>query len=181
VNDTLASSYLDDVKKRFHRLKSQVETALAQVGDDAFFAAHGPHGNSLAVLVKHIAGNMRSRWRDPFTTDGEKPDRHRDTEFVLAPDDTRESLMARWDQGWGFLLGVLDALRPEDLTRTVTIRGEGHLVVEALNRQLAHYAYHTGQVVLLAKALSGETWQWMSIPPGESERFNAQMQQRAGR
>ena len=180
MNDQLASSYLADITKRFRRLRVQVETALNQVDDDAFFVAQGTHGNSIALLVKHIAGNMRSRWRDLFTTDGEKPDRHRDTEFEIAPEDTKETLMARWEQSWQILSGILDSFGPEDLTRTVTIRGQGHLVVEALNRQLAHYAYHVGQIVLLAKALCGEEWQWMSIPPGESTQFNAQMQQRSG-
>ena len=178
MNDQLASSYLVDVTKRFHRLKDQVETALDQVDDNAFFVIQGPHGNSLALLVKHIAGNMRSRWRDFLTADGEKPDRHRDTEFEIATEDTREALMARWEQSWQILSHVLESLDPADLTRTVTIRGQGHLVVEALNRQHAHYAYHVGQIVLLAKALCGEEWQWMSIPPGESAQFNAQMQPR---
>ena len=157
-----------------------METALDQVDDNAFFVIQGPHGNSLALLVKHIAGNMRSRWRDFLTADGEKPDRHRDTEFEIAPEDTRETLMARWEQSWRILSGVLESLCPEDLTRTVTIRGQGHLVVEALNRQLAHYAYHVGQIVLLTKALCGREWQWMSIPPGRSAHFNAQMQHRTG-
>jgi len=178
LSTQLGSTYLADITKRFHRLRTQVETALDQVNDDAFFAVQGRNGNSLALLVKHIAGNMRSRWRDFLTTDGEKPDRHRDTEFEISPEDTRQALMACWEQSWQILSGVLESLRPEDLTRTITIREQDHLVVEALNRQLAHYAYHVGQIVLLAKALCGEEWQWMSIPPGKSVQFNAQMQQR---
>ena len=113
MNNQLANSYLTDVKKRFHRLRSQVETALDQVDDDAFFAAQGSHGNSLALLVKHIAGNMRSRWRDFLTTDGEKSDRHRDSEFETTPEDTREALLARWEHGWQILSGVLDSLDPQ--------------------------------------------------------------------
>ncbi|MBI2362990.1 MAG: DUF1572 family protein [Elusimicrobia bacterium] len=134
--------------------------------------------NSIAILMKHLAGNMRSRATDFLTTDGEKPDRNRDTEFVIDAEDTQDSLQARWERGWGILFDSLESLKPEDLGKTVFIRGEPYSVIRALNRQLAHCAYHVGQIVLLSTSLTGTTWQSLSIPRGKSEEFNAEMRRK---
>lgn len=168
-----ADAYLEDVRREFRRLKAAAEAALAQVEDVGFQHVPRGGGNSLAVLVKHVAGNQRSRWTDFLTTDGEKPDRQRDTEFVLDPDDTRDSLMARWEAGWSLLFSTLDALGPEDLAATVHIRGEAHSVLQAIQRQLSHYAYHVGQIALLARTSVGPGWKTLSVPVGGSQRFNA--------
>ncbi|MFQ5691041.1 MAG: DUF1572 family protein [Gemmatimonadota bacterium] len=160
------------VRAELTRLRALAEGALVQVDDRAFFHADSPEENSLAVLVKHLAGNMRSRWTEFLTTDGEKPDRHRDSEFVIEETDTRAALMERWEHGWETLLGTIDALGPGDLQRTVRIRGEPHTVLQALERQQSHYAYHVGQIVQLARHLAGEGWKTLSIPRGGSAAFN---------
>jgi uncharacterized damage-inducible protein DinB len=147
------------------------EGALAQVTEEDWFREPGPQENSLAVQVKHLAGNMRSRWTDFLTTDGEKPDRHRDREFELGPGDTQASLRERWEEGWRLLFAAVEPLREEDLERTVTIRGEPHAVLQALNRQVAHYAYHVGQIVFWARHLVGPGWVSLSIPRGRSDTF----------
>ena len=167
----LGRHYLDDVGLTLRKQRRLAEAALAQIDDEAFFRALDTESNSLALIVKHVAGNQRSRWRDFLTTDGEKPDRERDAEFEHHEADTRTSLMARWDEGWELLFGALAALAPEDLVRTVTVRGEPHSVIQAIDRQLAHYAQHVGQIVFLAKHLAGPSWQSLSIPRGESRRF----------
>ena len=173
----LADAVLAETRARFGQYRTLAERALAQVDDAAFFAAlgdGGPEGeNSLALVVKHLAGNFRSRWTDFLSSDGDKPDRHRDREFELDEGDTREALMARWAEGWRLLDETLDGLTADDLLRTVTIRGEPHAVVEALSRALAHTAYHAGQIVLLAKHHAGPGWQTLSIPRGQSEAFSA--------
>ena len=162
---------LDDRTAQFAKYRRMAERALAQVDDAAFFAAVDRENNSLALNVKHIAGNQRSRWTDFLTSDGEKSDRRRDDEFVVGPEDTRAALMAAWDAGWKRLADTLTSLTPADLQRTVTIRGEPHTVLQALNRQYAHYAYHIGQMVLLARHHAGEAWQSLSIPRGMSDRY----------
>jgi hypothetical protein len=163
--------YLPLVIREFARLKQLADRALAQVPGDPFFATPGDGDNSIAVIVKHVAGNSLSRWTDFLTSDGEKPDRNRDAEFV-GTDETRERLLARWEQGWAALFTALTPLGAADLARTVTIRGEPLTVLQAVNRQLTHYAYHVGQIVYLAKHFAGPRWQSLSIPRGESERFN---------
>lgn len=165
------TNYRDDAIRSFRSYKRLAERALEQVSDDEFFLQIDEESNSLAVMVKHIAGNQRSRWRDFLTSDGEKPDRHRDTEFELI-DDTRESLKAFWETGWTTLFDALESLTPEDLEKTVTIRGEPHTVVEAINRQLMHYAYHIGQIVFLAKHLRASGWKTLSVPRNRSAEFN---------
>lgn len=170
--------WLEDAKLEFRRMKRQAEKALAQVSDEEFFRALDPESNSLAIIVKHVAGNLRSRWTDFLTSDGEKPDRNRDTEFELGPADTREALMAGWEAGWELLNEAL-ALAPEDVERTVLIRGEPHSVVQAVNRQLTHYAGHVGQIVFLAKHLVGPRWKTLSVPRGQSVAFNAKMVEKA--
>jgi hypothetical protein len=167
----LARHFLEDAGLGFRKQKELAERALAQVDDGAFFRTLDAEANSLAVIVQHVAGNLRSRWRDFLTTDGEKPDRHRDGEFELGPQATRADVMARWDEGWAILFATLEGLAPEDLLRTVTIRGEPHTVVQAIDRQLVHYAQHVGQIVLLAKHWAGPAWKTLSIPRGRSREF----------
>lgn len=145
---------------------------MGQVSDDDFFAALDAESNSIALILKHMAGNMRSRWTHFLTTDGEKPDRERDREFVQEGTDTRQSILLQWQEGWACTFATIHKLQPDDFTRVVTIRGEPHTVLEAVNRQLTHYAYHVGQIVLLAKHYAGEEWQSLSIPRGRSGDFD---------
>ena len=156
--------YLDDCLLRFTALKSQAEKALAQATDEQIFALLDEDANSIALIVKHMSGNMRSRWTDFLTTDGEKPDRYRDTEFELDESDSREALMAAWEDGWRRTFAAVSSLKPEDLGRTILIRGERHSVIEAINRQIVHYGQHVGQIVLLAKHYAGPGWRTLSIP-----------------
>jgi hypothetical protein len=156
--------YLEDARRQFHGQKKLAEKAMAQVSDAQFFEKLDPESNSIALVAKHIAGNLRSRWQDFFASDGEKPDRRRDTEFEIDAGDTRASLMERWEASWRILFDVIDPMKASDLERAVTIRGEPHSVVKALNRQLAHYAYHVGQIVFLAKHLKSAEWKTLSIP-----------------
>jgi hypothetical protein len=169
-------AYLTDVQHEFRRLKALADGALVQIDDVGFF--HRPHGeaNGIAVLVKHIAGNQHSRWRDFRTTDGEKPDRDRDSEFVVDASETRAELLAHWEAGWSLLFEALDGLGPDDLVATVTIRSEPHSVLQAIQRQLTHYAYHVGQIVHQARALSGPAWKSLSVPTGGSVRFHEDLE-----
>src|SRR5580704_1975913 len=144
------TSYLEDSLGVFRYYKQLGERAMDQVTDEQLYATLDGEMNSIAIVVKHITGNMRSRWTDFLTTDGEKPDRHRDREFI-APAATRAALMNEWEQGWDCLFRALEPLTDADLTRTITIRGEAHSVMQAINRQIAHYASHCGQIVFLAK------------------------------
>ena len=164
--------YLRETVRQFRGLKKTADKALAQTSDADFFEALDPESNSIALIVKHLAGNMKSRWTDFLTADGEKPDRHRDSEFQLEPADTRESLQHFWEEGWRLLFAALEPLSPEDFAKTVTIRGEPHSLLRAISRQVAHYAYHVGQLVFLAKHLAGSRWVSLSIPRGQSEQFN---------
>jgi hypothetical protein len=163
--------FLDEAVSRFRMVKGLGDGALAQVDDAAWTAVPGADGNAIAHVVKHLAGNQRSRWREFLTTDGEKPDRDRDAEFVLGPGDTPAALRARWEEGWGLLFAALAPLREEDLARVVAIRGEPHTVLQAVNRQQTHYAYHVGQIVLLARIHAGPRWRSLSIPRGRSREF----------
>lgn len=156
--------YIDDTVRQLGKLKRQAEQAIAQVDDRQFFEALDPEANSIAVIMKHVAGNMRSRWTDFLTSDGEKPDRNRDAEFEMPPDSTRPAILAAWEDGWSRVTGAISSLAPEDLGKTVRIRGEAHTVIEAINRQLTHYAAHVGQIVLLAKHYTGPKWKTLSIP-----------------
>jgi hypothetical protein len=169
--DTLREAYLRDVARTFRNFKQLAEKALAQVGDDQLHTAIDPDANSLAIIVKHVGGNLRSRFTDFLTADGEKPDRNRDTEFEMPERATRDQMMANWETGWAAALGAIEALKPDDLGRTVHIRGEAFLVVEALNRSLGHTAMHVGQIVLLAKHLAGADWKNLSVPKGQSQGF----------
>lgn len=158
----MTTSYLADSLTMFRYYKGLAERAMAQVEDGALAAVMDAETNSIAITVKHMAGNMRSRWTDFLTTDGEKPDRNRDGEFEDAPE-TRVALMEIWETGWGYVFAALDGLTEEDLTRVVTIRGEEHSVMQAINRQVAHYAYHCGQIVLLAKHHGAADWKTLTI------------------
>lgn len=158
------SLFLEEALREARRLKDMAEKSLAQISDDDYFRQIDPESNSIAVIVKHLAGNMRSRWSDFLTTDGEKPDRDRDGEFVMEEPDQRATLQDRWDEGWKITLSALEALTPADLVREVRIRGEPHTVLRAINRYLLHLAYHVGQIAFLAKHLAGERWKTLSVP-----------------
>ena len=173
--------YLADVKARFDSIKTQAERAAAQVDDAAFSAPLGADENSIALLMKHMAGNLRSRFTDFLTSDGEKPDRDRDSEFEQAPADSRAAILARWAEGWRILFDTLDGLTPGDLARTVTIRREPHTVIQALSRQLVHQSQHAGQIVLLAKHAAGPGWQTLSVARGQSAAFTRELGTRQGR
>jgi hypothetical protein len=168
---------LEELEKEFRSYRRAAERALAQVDDAALFRTLDPETNNLAVLVQHMAGNLRSRFTDFLTTDGEKPDRHRDREFEIAPGAQRAGLMANWEDGWRILTEATAPLTDEDLTRTVVIRAEPHSVHRALIRSLAHMALHTGQVIQLAKHWVGPAWETLSIARGQSDQVNAQMMQ----
>jgi hypothetical protein len=176
-----AALYLEDVADQFRKHKALAERALAQVRDEDLFVTLDPESNSLALLIQHMAGNLISRWTDFLTTDGEKPDRDRDAEFVTREGATRADLLARWEEGWSRLFQALSALTEGDLTRTVTIRAEPHSVIRAIDRQLTHQAYHTGQIVLLAKHFASAHWQTLSVPRGKTREFNAEMFDRVPR
>lgn len=168
----LAIHYLDEVRRQFRGHKRLAEGALSQLKDEEFFIALDPESNSVAVIIKHIVGNMRSRFTDFLTTDGEKSDRNRDQEFEITPETTRADVMRWWEEGWAIVMAAVDSLKPEDVLRTVTIREEPHTVLQAINRQVAHYAYHLGQAVFLAKHFRSADWKSISIPRGKSEEFN---------
>lgn len=172
MNEELARHYLDDALKVFRNYKKLGEKAMAQLSDEELFRALDAEMNSVALNVKHIAGNMRSRWTDFLTTDGEKPDRQRDSEFELSEGTTRADVLRWWEAGWRVTFAALEPLQPADVLREVTIRSEPHTVLMAINRQLAHYAYHVGQIVFLAKHFKSAAWQSLSIPRGQSETFN---------
>jgi len=166
-----STSYLEDSLSLFHHYKRLAEGAIAQLTDEQLFATLDPEMNSIAIIMKHMTGNMRSRFTDFLTSDGEKPDRHRDSEFE-APPQSREALMKLWEENWNVVFQSLNGLSEADLTRSVPIRGEAHSVMQAINRQVAHYAYHIGQIVFLAKHLSSNQWKALTVPRGKSEEFN---------
>ena len=167
----LATHYLDEARRQLRGHKRMGEGAMSQLEDQDFFVTLDPETNSVAILVKHLAGNMRSRFTDFLTSDGEKPDRFRDREFEVTRATTRAEVMNWWEQGWACVFAALEPLEPEDVMRVVTIRGEPHTVLQAINRQIAHYAQHIGQIVLLAKHLRSKEWKTLSIPRGRSEEY----------
>ena len=168
------TSYLKDSLDVFRYYKKLGERAMAQCPDDALFESLDAESNSIAIIVKHMAGNMRSRWTDFLTTDGEKPGRNRDTEFETPPK-MRSELMELWERGWKYVFDALEPLGDEDLVRTITIRTEPHSVMQAINRQVAHYSYHVGQIVYVAKHLAGDKWQTLTVPKKKSAEFNARV------
>jgi hypothetical protein len=171
----LTTSYVKDSIDLFRHYKRLGERAMEQCPDDSLFAKLDPESNSIAIIVKHMAGNMRSRWRNFLTSDGEKPDRNRDSEFEDAPKN-RAELMALWGAGWKYVFDALEPLSDADLTKTVTIRGEPHSVMQAINRQIAHYSHHIGQILFAAKHMTtARTGKWdsLSVPRGQSKQFTA--------
>ena len=167
-SEAVTQNYLDDARKMLRGYKKLAEKALDQLNDDDFFVQLDEESNSVAVIMKHMAGNMFSRWTDFLTTDGEKPNRNRDYEFVIESNTTKDDLRDYWERGWQCVFAALDPLQTEDLDKRVFIRGEEHTVVEAINRQLTHYAYHVGQIVFLAKHFRSDKWQSLSIPRNRS-------------
>jgi len=168
------TSYLKDATQLFRYYKRLGDRAIEQVPDDALFAVLDAESNSIAIIVKHLAGNMRSRWTDFLTSDGEKPGRNRDSEFE-APPGTRVDLLALWEPSWKLVFEALNPLEESDLGRTIYVRGEAHSVMQAINRNLAHTAYHIGQIVYLAKHFAGPKWNSLTVPRGKSAQFNAKM------
>ena len=165
--------YLADAIERFREAKEQCDRSLAKIPFEQWSLRLDPGSNSLATLMLHLSGNMLSRWSDFLASDGEKPTRDRDAEFEDPVAMSRETLLARWEQGWTCLFSAVEGLTDADLDRVVTIRSQPHTVVEAINRQTAHYAYHAGQMVFLAKHLAGADWQTLSVPRGGSAAYNA--------
>ncbi len=177
MESNVARLYRCDAVGQFRDLKSLAEKAIAQLSDDQLFTTLDEKANSIAVLMKHVGGNLRSRFSNFLTSDGEKPDRHRDTEFDVR-DDTEATILKRWEEGWQCLFDAIESLTDDDLSKTVFIRGEPHSVVKAINRGMTHSAAHVGQIVLLAKHLRGGDWQSLSIPRGKSEEFNTRMRRK---
>jgi hypothetical protein len=165
----VAAHYLEEARRQMRGWKRTAEGALAQLKDEEFFITLDEESNSVAVIVKHITGNMRSRFTDFLTSDGEKPNRHRDQEFEMNSSTTRTEVMRWWEEGWRLVFTALEALQPEDVMARVTIRGEPHTVLQAVNRQMAHYANHIGQIVFLAKHFRSSHWKTLSIARGKSE------------
>lgn len=170
--------YLQDLPIQCRKLKETADKALAQVRDEDLFVMLDPESNSLAMIIQHLAGNLRSRWTDFLTSDGEKPDRNRDAEFESPEGVSRAELLARWEEGWQCFLGTLSSLKEEDLGKTILIRSEPHSVIQALHRGMTHAAYHVGQIVLLSKHLAS-SWQTLSVPRGKSREFLEAMQRKA--
>jgi uncharacterized damage-inducible protein DinB len=171
----IGALYLEEAFRSLRGYKRLGDGAIEQLSDQQLFASLDDESGSVAVIIKHMAGNMRSRFTDFLTTDGEKADRNRDQEFLMAPNTTRDQLLAAWERGWQLVFDGVQSLTSADLERTVTIRGEPHSVLQAVNRQVAHNAYHVGQIAFLAKHWKGAEWKSLSVPKGQSEQFNARM------
>lgn len=169
--ELLAGAVLEEFRTGFKATKRQADSAISQVVDEDLFRSLDPGSNSIAVIMRHCAGNMRSRWRGFLTSDGEKPDRQRDQEFEPPPVETRAALREEWDAGWALALEALDAMAPDDLAREVAINGERMSALVALGRASRHYAGHAGQIVLLAKHFCGSRWETLSVPRGKSDEF----------
>ena len=180
MDQPLAQHYLADALSTFRAYRKLAEKALAQLNDEEYFATLDEESNSIALIMKHIAGNMISRWTDFLTSDGEKPDRQRDLEFVIEPQTTKADLLAYWERGWSCLFNALEPLRPDDFEKKVTIRGQEHTIVQAINRQMTHYALHIGQIVFLAKHFRSAEWTSLSVPRNRSAEFNAYLKTNAG-
>lgn len=176
----IEENYLRDALENFQNYKKLAEKSFEQISEEEFFRTLNGESNSIATIAKHIAGNLRSRWTEFLTADGEKPDRSRDSEFVAFENDTRKSLLEFWNAGWQAALSTMESLQPADLEKTVKIRGENHTVVEAINRSIAHTAYHVGQIVFLAKFLRDTDWQTLSIPRNRSADYNRFLNEQAG-
>jgi hypothetical protein len=175
--ENIGVEYLANALRSFRSYKKLAEEAFAQISDEDIFRLIDPDANSIAMLVKHMAGNMRSRWTNFLTTDGEKPDRHRDQEFEIDPNATRADVIEWWERGWQCVFQAVTPLKAEDLNRKVFIAGREHTVLQAITRQLLHYAGHVNQIVLLAKHFRGAEWKSLSIPKGQSETYARQFEQ----
>ncbi|MFC5602832.1 DUF1572 family protein [Sporosarcina koreensis] len=171
---SIGTEYLRVVRERFASIKGQGDKTFAQLDEDNFHWVLNDESNSIAILIQHVSGNMVSRWTDFLTTDGEKPDRNRDGEFETKRM-SKEQLLACWQRGWGVFLGALESLNEQDLEKTVHIRGEAHSVIDAIERQMAHYAAHIGQIMFIGKQIKGEQWNSLSIPKGESDAYLQRM------
>lgn len=180
MNESLATHYLNDSIASLRAYKKLAERALDQLTEDEYFITLDEEGNSVAVIMKHIAGNMFSRWTDFLTSDGEKPDRNRDMEFVIDPKTGKEAVLDYWQRGWQCVFDALQPLQAADLEKKVFIRGEEHTVIQAINRQLMHYANHIGQIVFLAKHFRSAEWKSLSIPRNRSAEFNAYLEYKPG-
>ena len=179
---SVSRTYLEEITFGFRKQKEWADKAFAQVqADSDFFRKPGEFSNSIAAIIKHVAGNLSSRWRDFLTSDGEKPDRNRDAEFVIGEQDTRANLIAAWESGWSTLFDTLTNLIDADFQRTIRIRGEEHTVYQALLRSLTHVAYHTGQILYLSRLMQKEGWEWITIAPGQSRQFNEAMHAQKGK
>jgi len=178
MSSDLGARYLDEIFRGLRGHKRLADDAIAQLSDEQFFALSAPDSNSVAIIVKHVAGNLRSRFTDFLTSDGEKRDRNRDLEFVIGPGASREEILRAWEQHWELAFNTINSLEPADLDRVVTIRQQPHSVLQALNRAAGHLAYHTGQIVFLAKHWKGAEWKSLSVPKGQSEQVNAAMREK---
>ena len=172
-SEAIVQNYHEDAVKALKAYKKLADKAIAQVNDDELFVTLDEESNSVAVVMKHMAGNMFSRWTDFLTSDGEKPDRNRDMEFVIESNTTKADVLDYWERGWACVFAAVEPLTPEDFEKTVLIRGEPHTIVQAINRQLMHYSYHIGQIVYLAKHFRSAEWSSLSIPRNKSAEFNA--------
>lgn len=181
MNENLAEEYLTDALSSLRAYKKLADKAIEQTLDDELFATLDEESNSIAVVMKHMAGNMISRWTDFLTSDGEKADRNRDMEFVIESDTTRDDVLGYWERGWKCVFDALEPLTPSDFEKRVTIRWQEHTIVQAINRQLMHYSYHIGQIVFLAKHFRSNEWQSLSIPRNRSANFNAFLKDSEGR
>jgi hypothetical protein len=177
-SEAIVQNYFEDAIASFKAAKKLADKAIEQMKDEEFFVTLDEEANSVAVIMKHMAGNMFSRWTNFLTSDGEKPDRNRDMEFVIEANTTKADVLDYWERGWACVFAAVEPLQPEDFEKTVMIRGEKHTIVQALNRQMTHYAYHVGQIVFLAKHFRSAQWNSLSIPRNKSAEFNAQMQSR---
>ena len=180
MNESLAAHYLEDSIASLRAYKKLADRALDQLNEGELFITLDDEANSIAVIMKHMAGNMFSRWTDFLTTDGEKPDRNRDAEFVIAPHTGKDDVLAYWERGWQRVFEALEPLQADDLGRKVMIRGEEHTVIQAINRQLMHYANHVGQIIFLAKHFRSAEWKSLSIPRNRSDDFNKYVDQGQG-
>lgn len=179
MNDqALGAHFLEDALKSFRDYKNLAERAFEQIDEADLFRTIDDESNSIGVNMKHMAGNMLSRWTDFLTSDGEKPNRERDLEFVMLPDTTKAEMVAYWEKGWQCVFDAVEPLTAGDLMRIVTIRGQDHTVVQAINRQIAHYAYHVGQIVYLAKHFKSSDWKNLSVPKNKSAEFNNYLEEK---
>ncbi|HZN06499.1 MAG TPA: DUF1572 family protein [Pyrinomonadaceae bacterium] len=178
-SEAIVQNYFEDAVSALKAYKKMADKAIAQMNDDELFVTLDEESNSVAVIMKHMAGNMFSRWTDFLTSDGEKPNRNRDMEFVIEANTTKQDVLDYWERGWACVFAAIEPLTLEDFEKTVMIRGEKHTIVQAINRQLMHYAYHIGQIVYLAKHFRSTEWSSLSIPRNKSAEFNLKMQSQA--